>query len=228
LGAEEKRVTRAVDLRLHLNHIGKSYEGNPILKDCSYPFQERGIYALIGPNGCGKSTLLRLCALLENPDQGSITFETDHHSLPLDISLRRRISLVLPDVGVFNTTVSKNVAYGLSLRGFPKGEIRRKVAQALQFVGLENKPGQMARTLSSGETKRLGLARALVLEPEFLFLDEPTASVDQKNTELIEEILLKIKERQQSTVLMSTHDADQTRRLADHVIKIDKGKLRPL
>jgi tungstate transport system ATP-binding protein len=221
-------MSGAVDLRLQLNHVGKGYEGNPILKDCSYTFQERGIYALIGPNGCGKSTLLRLCALLENPDQGSITFETDHRPLPLDISLRRRITLVLPDVGVFNTTVSKNVAYGLNLRGLHKGEIRSRVAQALQFVRLENKQSQSARTLSSGETKRLGLARALVIEPEFLFLDEPTASVDQKNTELIEEILMKIKEGHRSTVLMSTHDADQTKRIADHILKIDQGKLKPL
>jgi len=221
-------VIRTVDLKLHLSHIGKNYEGNPILKDCSYTFQERAIYALVGPNGCGKSTLLRLCALLETPDQGSISFETDHRPLPIDISLRRRITLVLPDVGVFNTSVFKNVAYGLSLRGLPKGEIRQKVAQSLQFVGLENKQSQSARTLSSGETKRLGLARALALEPDFLFLDEPTASVDQKNTELIEEILVKIKERRESTVLMSTHDADQTRRIADHIIKIDRGELRPL
>ena len=221
-------MIRTVDLKLHLSHIGKNYEGNPILKDCSYTFQERAIYALVGPNGCGKSTLLRLCALLETPDQGSISFETDHRPLPIDISLRRRITLVLPDVGVFNTSVFKNVAYGLSLRGLPKGEIRQKVAQSLQFVGLENKQSQSARTLSSGETKRLGLARALALEPDFLFLDEPTASVDQKNTELIEEILVKIKERRESTVLMSTHDADQTRRIADHIIKIDRGELRPL
>ena len=213
-------------LTLNLNHIGKNYEGIPILKDCSYAFAERGIYALIGPNGCGKSTLLRICALLENPDQGFIAFETDRRPLTPDIRLRRRITLVLPEVGVFNTSVFRNVAYGLTLRALKKGEIREKVARALQFVGLENKNLQNARTLSSGETKRLGLARALVLEPEILFLDEPTASVDQRNTEIIEEILMKIKKTRQSMVIMSTHDADQTRRLADQVLKIDQGRLQ--
>jgi tungstate transport system ATP-binding protein len=217
-----------MSLSLNLNHIGKSYEGNPVLRDCSYAFKERGIYALIGPNGCGKSTLLRICALLENPDQGVIAYEAGHSPVNTDIHLRRRITLVLPNVGVFNTSVFKNVAYGLSIRGLKRGEIRDRVAEALQFVGLGKKNNQNARTLSSGETKRLGLARALVLEPEILFLDEPTASVDQKNTEIIEDILMRIKKNGRSLVIMSTHDADQTRRLADRVLKIHQGELQLL
>jgi tungstate transport system ATP-binding protein len=142
--------------------------------------------------------------------------------------LKRRISLVLPKVGTFNTSVFKNVAYGLHLRGRSRDEIKSKVDQALQFVGLSHKKKQNARTLSSGETQRLGLARALVIEPEILFLDEPTASVDQKNTEIIENILGEIKKEGRSTVIMSTHDPDQTRRLADHVLKINKGELQLL
>jgi tungstate transport system ATP-binding protein len=217
-----------MSLNLTLNHIQKNYQGSPVLKDCSYVFEERGIYALTGPNGSGKSTLLRICALLEDPDQGTVAYASGPNPILPDIHLRRRITLLLPNIGVFNTSVFKNVAYGLAIRGLKKKEIRDKVFRTLHFVGLQNKNNQNARTLSSGETKRLGLARALVIEPEILFLDEPTASVDQANTEIIGNILMKIKRDGRSTVIMSTHDAEQTRRLADRILRIHQGTLQLL
>jgi tungstate transport system ATP-binding protein len=215
-------------LRLEINQIRKSYLGQEVLRDCTFSFEANGIYTLIGPNGCGKSTLLRICSLLEEADQGEVAFYSENQKEAIDLQLKRRITLVLPKVGTFNTTVFKNVAYGLQLRGRSREEIKSRVDQALQFVGLYHKKKQNARTLSSGETQRLGLARALVIEPEILFLDEPTASVDQKNTEIIENILLEIKNERRSTIIMSTHDPDQTRRLADHVLKINKGELHLL
>ncbi len=215
-----------MSLRLNISNIWKSYQGNPVLKDCSFSFEANGIYTLIGPNGCGKSTLLRICALLEEPDQGDISFSSGREKVTTDLTLKRRITLVLPKVGIFNTSVLKNVAYGLIIRGMKRSEIKGRVNQALQFVGLDHKKTQNALTLSSGETQRLGLARALVIEPEILFLDEPTASVDQKNTEIIEDILRKIKKEGRSTIIMATHDQDQTRRLADRVLKINQGELQ--
>jgi tungstate transport system ATP-binding protein len=219
-------VNKEMNFSLILTQVQKSYLGNPILKDCSYAFEEQGIYALIGPNGCGKSTLLRICALLEDPDQGSITYTAGHKPLEVNMDLRRRITLVLPKIGVFNTSVFKNVAYGLSLRGLKRELIQDRVAQALHFVGLGHKKNQSARTLYRGETKRLGLARAQVIEPEILFLDEPTASVDQENTEIIGTILMQLKQTRRTTIIMATHDADQTRRLADRVLRIVDGTLQ--
>jgi len=132
---------------------------------------------------------------------------------------------VLPRVGVFNTTAFKNVAYGLSIRGIKGREREEKVNKALEFVGLGHKSDQNARTLSSGEAQRLGMARALVIEPEVLFLDEPTASVDQRNTQIIEDIILKMKEGRSSTVIITTHDRAQAERLADHLLAIKEGKV---
>lgn len=215
-----------MSLHLTITNIRKAYEGTQVLKNCSYSFEGQGIYALIGPNGCGKSTLLRICALLEDPDQGSVIYQTNHNRMEPDMNLRRRITLVLPKVGVFNTTAFKNVAYGLSIRDIKRKEAKDKITQALEFVGLGHKKNQNARTLSSGETKRLGLARALVIEPEILFLDEPTASVDQENTEIIGNILMALKKERRSTIIMATHDADQTRRLADRVLRITEGELK--
>ncbi len=215
-------------MKLILSHIRKDYGGKTILKDCSYTFNGKGTYILMGPNGCGKSTLLRICALLEQPDSGELSFHDNGSALPQNLSLKRRITLVLPRTGVFNSTVYQNAAYGLKLRGARHREIEEKVARTLAFVGLEHKTRQNARTLSSGETQRLGIARGLVIEPEILFLDEPTASVDQENTAIIENIITEMKKDGRTMVIMTTHDRDQAERLGDVRLYVKDGKIEAL
>jgi tungstate transport system ATP-binding protein len=214
-----------MSLELVASNISKSYSSDTILKDCSFTFDSSGIYALMGPNGCGKSTFLRICALLESPDSGDITFYSEGKPVIKDISLMRRITLLLPKIGVFNTTVFKNVAYGLRIRDLQQGDTVPRVEKALDFVGLLQKKNQKALTLSTGETKRLGIARALVIEPEIFFLDEPTASVDQKNTEIIEEIILGMKKETRSTVIVTTHDMSQAERIGDKILAMKNGKI---
>ncbi len=214
-----------MSLRLNVLNIHKSYNGKSVLKDCSISFDRGGINVLMGPNGSGKSTFLRICALLENPDKGEINYFLGSDIVKNNISLKRRITLVLPRVGVFNTTVFKNVAYGLQVRGIKKTVIEEKAARALEFVGLTHKRDHNALILSSGETQRLGIARAMVIEPEILFLDEPTAYIDQENTEIIEDIILNMKKQGRSTVIITTHYMAQGERLADRVLVMQDGKV---
>jgi tungstate transport system ATP-binding protein len=214
-------------LRLTADHICKSYGGESVLRDCSFAFDKSGTYVLMGPNGSGKSTFLRICALLEEPDAGEIMYFSGANALKKDIELRRRTTLLLPKIGVFNSTVFKNVAYGLRIRGIKGSKIEERVDEALEFVGLIHKRNRNARLLSSGETQRLGIARSMVIQPEVFFLDEPTASVDQKNTGIIEDIILKMKERGNSIVVITTHDMAQADRLADWLLLLKDGRVVP-
>jgi len=210
---------------LAASNIWKSYNGNQVLKNCSFSFNDDGVYVLTGSNGCGKSTFFRICALIELPDRGDISYFSDGEIMQKNLGLKRRITLLLPKVGVFNTTVFKNIAYGLTIRGIKRAESEERINKVLEFVQLGRKINQNALTLSSGETQRLGIARALVIEPEILFLDEPTASIDQKNTEIIEDIILKMKNYHKATVIMTTHDMQQARRLAGYLLVMNEGQI---
>ncbi len=210
-------------MKLTVSHISKFYESKEILSDCSYTFEQGGTYVLMGQNGCGKSTFLRICALLESPDSGELLYSDGNNPIALNMGLRQRITLVLPGVGIFNTSVFNNAAYGLSIRGQHRADIEVKVMQVLRFVGLELKRNQHARTLSTGETQRLGIARALAIDPEILLLDEPTASVDEENTLAIEAIIKNLRENCTSTVIMTTHDSVQAERLTDKILLLRSG-----
>ncbi len=214
-----------MSLLLKVSDIRKAYNGSPVLQGASFSCDENGIYALMGDNGSGKSTFLRVCALLEPCDEGEIVYLSNGLILPHDIELRRRITLVLPKIGVFNTTVFNNVAYGLKIRGLERAAIRDRVNRMLDFVGLGHKKEQAALTLSSGETQRLGIARALVINPEMLFLDEPAAFVDVRNKEIIEEIILNLKTEGRTTVILTTHNRQQAERLADRLLILMKGRV---
>jgi tungstate transport system ATP-binding protein len=212
-------------LELEISQLSKRYNGNQIIRDCAFTCAAGRTYVLQGPNGSGKSTLFRLLALLEKPDAGRVNYRDNGRGLEHNLTLRRRLTLVLPRTGIFNTTVFQNVAYGLRIRGVGRSEIEARVQGALEAVGLASKRGQRAVELSSGETKRLGIARALVINPEVLMLDEPTANIDPVNTEIIEEIISARKRQGQGTILMITHDPEQARRLGDELLLMKNGKI---
>ena len=211
---------------LKIEEVSKVYNGKPVLAECSFSFEKKGIYVLRGSNGAGKSTLLRMCALLERPDKGKILYFSEGVRLPESVFLQRQISLVLPKVGVFNRSVAANVAYPLKIRHIPRREVTRRVDRILEMVGLSHKKNQHALTLSSGETQRMGMARALVIEPEILFLDEPTASIDDENTLIIENLLKTLKQNGRTTIIMTSHDAEQAGRVGDYVLWLKNGRLK--
>jgi tungstate transport system ATP-binding protein len=208
-------------------NIGQKYAGQDILKDVNLNIKGGEVFAVIGPTGAGKTTLLRLLDLLEVPASGSIYFDgmdvTTNRSLRLEA--RRRMSFVLQKPTVFNMSVYDNVACGLKWRGGKGGTIRQKVSRVLELVGMTEYSRRNARTLSGGETQRIAIARALAVEPEVLFLDEPTANLDPVSTSKIEEVLAHIISEQKITVVMATHNMSQGQRLAGRIGVIMNGEV---
>ena len=213
--------------KIEVNNIIKRYNSRFTL-DCSLEIQKGILYTIIGPNGSGKSTLVKIISLNERPDSGAVSYYNGESPLPDpfdNIALRRKAALVPARAAIFNESVYDNAAYGLRLRKVEKKEIRERVMQALQVVGLSDKINSGAHELSSGEAQRLALARALVLGPEALFLDEPTASLDPDNTKIIEDIINTRVKKSGKITVMVTHNLNQAKAFADFVIFMYKGKV---
>lgn len=209
-----------------LENIKRIYNGRTVLDVPHLEIESRQIYTLLGPNGAGKTTLLKILALLEKPSEGEIEFQDKRVAWDKSIVTSRR-DLVLLDQSpiMFSGTVSKNVAYGLKIRGIGKSEIRGRVLDALQLVGMERFAENEARGLSGGETKRVALARALALQPKVLLCDEPTANVDKENQEIILDILGRLKNERRTSIIFSTHYLSQSHRLAEKTLVLQNGHL---
>ena len=208
-------------------NIGQKYGGQNILKGVSLNIDRGDVFALIGPTGAGKTTLLRLLDLLEVPSTGSIYFDGIDvtASKRLRLQARRRMTFVLQKPIVFNMSVHDNVACGLKWRGEKGTAVSQKVSRVLEVVDMAEYANRNARTLSGGETQRVAIARALAVEPEVLFLDEPTANLDPVSTSKIEEVLAHIIGEQKTTVVMATHDMSQGQRLANRIGVIMNGEV---
>ena len=189
---------------------------------------EKGkIYGIIGPSGAGKSTLLRILNLLEPPSHGSLFF----NGMPVTkagkqvLDMRRKMTMVFQRPILFDTSVYNNVKYGLRARGYAKKDITKLTNIALDEVGLTEFTNRNARSLSGGEAQRIALARAMVLEPEVILLDEPTSNLDPANVAIVEKITKRLHEKQGTTVIMVTHNIFQAQRMADEILFFFKGKL---
>jgi tungstate transport system ATP-binding protein len=208
-----------------LRGVTKAYGDRRVLDVERLDIRRGEIFALVGPSGAGKSTLLRLLNFLEPPTTGSIrfleaAFDATH---PMPLPLRRRVTTVFQRSILLNRSVCANVRYGLRLRGMR--DSAHEVEAVLEQVGLGALAQQRARTLSGGEAQRVSLARAMVLQPDVLLLDEPTANLDPYNVGLIEEIVRALNERQGTTLVLVTHNVFQARRLAHRVGLLLEGSI---
>jgi len=202
----------------------KKYGARTVVKVDSFRVEPGEVLAVLGPNGAGKSTLFRLLALLEKPDHGWIRYFGKEVSVR-DLNARRRTAAVFQRPILFQGTVRKNVEFGLSFRRFARKDARRKIDEVLELVGLADLREADVRTLSGGELQRVALARALVLEPEILFLDEPTSNLDITLRRRFREDLRRVVESLASTVVLITHDRAEALALANRVAVIKEGTI---
>jgi tungstate transport system ATP-binding protein len=205
--------------------LQKIYGARRVLDIGQLDVQRGQVLALVGPSGAGKSTLLRLLNFLEAPSAGSLEF--DGLRLPpgqeAPLLQRRRVTTVFQRPVLLNRSVWDNVEYSLRLRG--QRDIRAAVQAVLEQVGLLPLARQAAHSLSGGEAQRVALARALVIRPDVLLLDEPTANLDPYNVGLIEDIVRRENESRATTVVLVTHNVFQARRLAQRVAFMLAGRL---
>lgn len=213
---------------LTLRDVGVHHGEHVALQGASLEVYTSDILALIGPNGAGKSTLLRVMGMLQRPDQGVVLFRGDNARNGNLLELRRRIATVFQEPLLLNATVSQNAALGLKLRGLDQVEIDRRLGPWLERLGIPHLTARSARTLSGGEAQRTSLARALVLEPELLLLDEPFSALDPATREALIRDFQGILQETAITAVFVTHDRHEAFALANRVGVLDQGCLLQL
>ncbi|WP_028558905.1 methionine ABC transporter ATP-binding protein [Paenibacillus pinihumi] len=185
------------------------------------------IYGVIGFSGAGKSTLLRLVNLLETPTEGKVIINSQEISSLSQKELRqlrRRIGMIFQNFNLFNSrTVYGNIAYPLKLAGASKQEVKARVTEMLQFVGLEDKADHYPEQLSGGQKQRVGIARALATSPDILICDEATSALDPETTGEILKLLKKVNEELNITIMLITHEMHVIRSICDRVAVMENG-----
>jgi tungstate transport system ATP-binding protein len=208
----------ASDLPIALEDVSVVARGNPILSDISLVIAPGAPTVLIGPNGAGKTTLLRLLMGLIPPSHGRLTRGGREGIGP------GRCAIMFQRPAMLRRSAAGNIRYALAAADVPRPAREARVGELLPLVGLDGLGDRPARKLSGGEQQRLALARALAKEPQVLFLDEPTASLDPAATRAIEDIVRAVAGRG-IKVVMSTHDLGEAKRLAGEIVLIHRGRV---
>ncbi|PID57335.1 phosphate ABC transporter ATP-binding protein [candidate division KSB3 bacterium] len=211
-----------------ISTLSKRYNGQTVLDIQRLVLLPQNIYCFYGPNGAGKTTLFEILVGLNTPTTGRLLFH-GQEIFPGNqgrAALRQQVTLVQQDPLLFNTSVERNVDYGLRIRKHDKAFREARVEECLELVGLKGFQKRKARHLSGGETQRAAIARALSIHPTVLFLDEFSASVDEKHRSRLEGIIQKIRERLGTTVIFTTHYREQADRVADELIHLVHGRIQ--
>jgi tungstate transport system ATP-binding protein len=206
------------NLPVRLENVSVVVGALAILDRISLTFSPGAPTVLIGPNGAGKTTLLRLAMGLIAPSVGRVTWGGRERVPPV------RRAIVFQRPAMLRRSAAANLRYALATAGTARTERNARVAELLSLVGMKELGERPARRLSGGEQQRLALARALARDPELLFLDEPTASLDPAATKAIEDVIRAVVARG-IKVVMSTHDLGEARRLAGEVVLMHRGRV---
>jgi phospholipid/cholesterol/gamma-HCH transport system ATP-binding protein len=223
-------ATRLREAALVLRGVSKSFGAQRVLDDVSLTVVRGETLAVLGRSGTGKSVLLKLIIGLQNPDAGSICIQGQEIAglgLTQMNRLRVRMGFLFQHAALYDSlTVAQNVAFPLERHTrMSKSERSDRVRELLSSVGMERDLDKMPSDISGGMQKRVGLARALALQPEILLLDEPTAGLDPITSREIDELVLTLQREHALTSLVVTHDLQSAKTIADRLVLLEKGKV---
>jgi NitT/TauT family transport system ATP-binding protein len=212
--------------RLAIQNVSKRFEGSnlPALADITITCNPGEFVVVVGPSGCGKSTLLNLAAGMVQPDSGQLTLDGRPISGPGPDR-----AMVFQEHGLFPwLTAADNIAFGLRMLGMAAKEREQRVAKALQMIHLPHSGGKLVHQLSGGMRQRIAIARALVMNPSVLLMDEPFAALDAQTRTLLHEQVQEIWLQTHKTILFVTHSVGEAVRLADRIIVLhaNPGRIR--
>lgn len=209
---------------IELKHVTKRYGTNTILKNVDLTLEPGTFYTLLGPSGCGKTTILRIIAGFSDATEGDVLFAGKRlNKVPAN---QRNINTVFQEYALFpHMTVAENVAFGLTLKKMPKAEIAERVVQALKLVQLADYGDRDISALSGGQQQRIAIARAIVMQPKVLLLDEPLSALDAKLRREMQYELRDLQQRLGITFLFVTHDQEEALAMSDEIFVMNQGEV---
>ena len=208
-------------------NVSKRYGDFVALDDVSLDVEPGALTALLGPSGSGKSTLLRIIAGLETPDSGNVTLaDADVTNVPPQ---KRDVGFVFQHYAAFkHMTVRENVGFGLTIRKRPKDEVKARVDELLQVVGLAGYHERYPSQLSGGQRQRMALARALAVEPKVLLLDEPFGALDATVRKELRSWLRRLHDDVHVTTIFVTHDQEEAMDISDQIVVVNEGRIEQI
>lgn len=214
---------------IRLNALSRAFDGRPVLQDLTLSFPEGLTTVVMGPSGCGKSVMLKHIIGLLQPDSGEVWIQTHRidKSSEVDLAiLRRRFGMLFQQAALFDSmSVHGNVAFPLLEAGWRDDRVDARVHEVLTLVGLADAKNKLPAELSGGMRKRIGLARAIVLSPEVILYDEPTTGLDPIRADVINELILRLKQRLGVTSIVVTHDLVSAYKVADYMVLLHGGRV---
>lgn len=213
--------------RVELNNIQKTFGTVVAVDNANVVFDEGSFTTLLGPSGCGKTTILRMISGLSNPTSGDIMIGDKRvNDIPIH---KRNLGLVFQNYALFpHRTIAENIAFGLKYRGVSKTAMKDKVRNALDIVRLQGVEDRYPQQLSGGQQQRIALARAIVVEPDVLLLDEPLSALDANLREDMRVELKAIQDRIGVTTVFVTHDQSEALAMSDKIVVMSAGKVEQI
>jgi len=207
---------------IEVRDLEKAFDGSPVLRGITFTVQEGEIFGFLGPNGAGKTTTMRCLLGLLVPDSGEALVLGSE--LGINDSLRQEVGVLLENNGLYPAlSARENLEYYAGLYGVENRDER--IRHLLSLIGLSDKADEKVGNFSTGMGRKLGIARAILHEPDVLFLDEPASGLDPEAQRMVRDLILRLSETESMTVFLNSHNLDEVQRICSHVAILNEGRI---